>query len=92
VLEGTAANRQAIGARVTVRAGAVTQLRELRGGEGHAGHQDPAEIHIGLGDAATIDEVVVRWPDKEGSTQSFKSVEAGKRYRLRQGGALTPRN
>jgi hypothetical protein len=87
-LSGTAANRAAIGARVTVRAGGVTQMREVRGGEGHAGHQNPPELHFGLGDAAEIDEVVVRWPDKDGTTQNFKGVASAKRYRLKQGGSL----
>ncbi len=87
-LTGTASNRAALGARVTVRIGNVTQLREVRGGEGHAGHQNPPEVHFGLGDAAIIDEVVVRWPDKEGTTQSFKSVAVRRRYHLTQGETL----
>ena len=92
VLEGTAANRQAIGARISVRVGTTTQLREIRGGEGHAGHQDPSELHFGLGAAAAIDEIVVRWPDRDGLSQSFKAVATGRRYHLKQGGGLTPRN
>src|SRR5262245_45051103 len=47
--EGT--NRLAIGARVVVKAGEVTQTKDVGGGHGHYGAQDDLTLHFGLGDA-----------------------------------------
>ncbi len=56
-------NRDAIGAWVDVRIGAVTVRRELTVGGGHIGGQ-LGWLHVGLG-AATSAEVRVVWPDGE---------------------------
>jgi hypothetical protein len=56
-------NTMAVGAAVTVTAGGKTQTRTITaGGTGYAS-QGPPEAHFGLGDAASIDELTVRWPD-----------------------------
>jgi hypothetical protein len=47
-LRGRAPNTEAIGARIWVRTGGTTQLRELRAGSNFES-QDPAEAHFGLG-------------------------------------------
>ena len=84
-LEGTrGTNRAAIGARVTVTAGNITQTQEIGGGHGHFGAQDDLVLHFGLGNACEA-EVTVRWPNGDLTTQEF-SLEAGARYRLVQGG------
>ncbi|MBN2491025.1 MAG: CRTAC1 family protein [Planctomycetes bacterium] len=83
------ANRSAIGARVWVRTGDVTQIREVYGGQGHAGHQDEKVLHFGLGPHAKADEVRVRWPDSKSTEQVFRGVKARTIYQLRQGGQLT---
>jgi hypothetical protein len=77
-------NRAAIGARVTVTAGGVTQTREVGGGYGHYGAQDDLTLHFGLG-AACEAEVTVRWPDAALSEQAF-TLPAGYRFALDQGG------
>ena len=79
--EGT--NRAAIGARVTVTAGGVTQTQEVGGGHGHYGAQNDMVLHFGLG-AACEAEVTVRWPDGALTTETA-SVQSGLRYRWRQG-------
>ncbi len=61
-LEGTLSNRSAVGARVTLSAGGVTQIREVEGGGGHSNTQSTMVVHFGLGSATAIDEVTVRWP------------------------------
>jgi enediyne biosynthesis protein E4 len=61
-LRGPAANSEAIGARVEIRAAGRTQMRELRAGSNFVS-QDPAVAHFGLGDAAAVERLVVRWPD-----------------------------
>ena len=87
-LEGTTANRAAIGARVQVTAGDVTQTQEVGGGYGHYGAQQDLTLHFGLG-AACKAEVTVRWPDADLSEQSF-SVGGGYRYYVVQGSEPVP--
>jgi hypothetical protein len=82
---GAGSNRAAIGARVTVEAGGVTQTKEVGGGHGHYGAQDDLTQHFGLGGACEA-QITVRWPDAALTTQSFK-LNAGYRYTLEQGGA-----
>ena len=62
-LEQPAANRDAIGAWVEVRAGDDVSVREVTVGGGHVGGQ-LGWIHVGLGDNAQAD-VRVQWPDGE---------------------------
>jgi hypothetical protein len=82
-LRGTGANGAAIGARVTVTAGGVTQTRDVGGGHGHYGAQDDTTVHVGLGSACEA-EVEVRWPDGELTRERF-TLPAGYRYELTQG-------
>jgi hypothetical protein len=60
-LMGTKSNRDGIGARVQLQAGRTTQIRELDGGNGYAG-ESTRRIHFGIGTAAKIDRLQVRWP------------------------------
>ncbi len=55
-------NRDAIGARIYVTAGGVTQMREQYAGGGHFGGQQPLIRNIGIGENETIDRIEVRWP------------------------------
>jgi hypothetical protein len=80
---GAGSNRAAIGARVTVTAGGVTQTQEVGGGYGHYGAQNDLVLHFGLGEACEA-EVSVRWPDQALTTQQFRAP-AGHRYELTQG-------
>ncbi len=61
-LEGAVKNRDAVGARVTVKAGALTMMREVDGGNGYSG-QSMLRLHFGLGAAAKADSVEIAWPD-----------------------------
>jgi enediyne biosynthesis protein E4 len=62
-LEQAGPNRDAIGAKIEVRAGDQTAFRERTIGAGHVGGQ-LGWIHLGLG-AATEAQVRVTWPDGE---------------------------
>jgi len=57
----TCSNRSAIGARVTVKWKGQQQVQEVSGGSGFCA-QNQRRLHFGLGSAATVDTVTVRWP------------------------------
>jgi len=61
-LSGTDCNRAAIGARVTVKSGNLTQLRQVEGGMGCHGSQNSLVQHFGFNDRTAIDWVEVEWP------------------------------
>ena len=85
--DGQSANRTGIGAKVTVSAGGVSQVQELTGGYGHMGMENDTVLHFGLGACAGAANVSVRWPDAQGSTQTFDAVAADQLVELRQGDA-----
>ncbi len=60
-LIGVRSNRDAIGARVRLQAGGVTQIREVNGGNGYAS-QSMRRLHFGLGSATKIDTIEIHWP------------------------------
>jgi hypothetical protein len=83
-LTGTASNRDAIGARIRIRAGQLTQIREIDGGNGYAG-QSTKRAHFGLGAAKTIDEVEIRWPD--GRVEKLGPLPSNRLHKITEGGA-----
>ena len=86
-LVGKGANRSAIGARITLVAGGLTQIREIRSGSGLGNHQDPPEACFGLGAAIAVDALVVRWPDGKLTEQKFTGIEADQFVTITQGAA-----
>ncbi len=60
-LVGTASNRFGVGARVMVRNGGITQMREMKAGGSFASSNDP-RAHFGLGKPAVVEELTVKWP------------------------------
>jgi hypothetical protein len=60
-LEGTTANRDAIGARITWTAGGVKRSRLKTSGGSYLSSSDPREV-LGLGPATKVDWVEIRWP------------------------------
>ncbi len=81
-LVGTKSNRMAIGARVTVYAGNMAQMDEVRGGGGYNSSND-TRLHFGLGKEATMSKVEVRWPS--GLHQGFKDVPGDAIYEIDEG-------
>ncbi|NIL99549.1 MAG: hypothetical protein GTO33_01030 [Acidobacteria bacterium] len=71
-LSDPGANREAIGARVTVLAGDLRQRRTMTRGSSYLSSRD-ASLHIGIGAAASAD-VTVTWPD--GKRETFNAVPA----------------
>ena len=60
-LTGTASNRDAIGANITVEMGGRTIHRQQKAGTSMFSTNDP-RILIGLGDAEEVDRLTVQWP------------------------------
>src|SRR5437763_3825959 len=58
---GSKSNRDGIGARVKVVAGALTQLDEVRSGGSYISQSD-LRLHFGLEKRTKIDLIEVRWP------------------------------
>jgi hypothetical protein len=85
-LRGTKSNRDAIGARVTVTAGGVSQTAEVRGGGSYLSTHDP-RLHFGLGKAKKVDRIEVRWPS--GLVQEFQGL-AAEDWLLAEGGEPMP--
>ncbi|MEM1178133.1 MAG: CRTAC1 family protein [Acidobacteriota bacterium] len=85
-LRQNGANTRAVGAEVRVRADGRTVLRQVAAGNNFVS-QDPAVIHVGLGDASSVDEVEIRWPDGEFEVLEGVDVNQPLRY-LR--GSRTP--
>src|SRR5947209_8158943 len=73
-LEGGRPNRFGIGARVSVTAGGRAQIAEARAGHSYASTSDP-RLHFGLGAAARVDRILVRWPGGGVSTLGRVTVD-----------------
>ena len=73
-LVGTRSNRDGIGARVEVYAGSKRWTQERVAGSGYLS-QDDSRLHFGLGDAAAIDKIIVRWPSGREQTLEKQNVD-----------------
>ncbi len=60
-LVGAKSNRSAIGARVTVTAGARRQVQEVRSGSTFLSQSD-LRLHFGLADSETVSKIEIEWP------------------------------
>ncbi len=69
-------NRDAIGAKVTLEAGSLELVRELRAGEGFAS-QSSRTLLIGIGRNSAVQSLQVRWPS--GRTSRVEGVPSGSR-------------
>jgi hypothetical protein len=85
---GTKSNTAAIGARVTVTAGGVSQFMQVRSGSSYLSQND-LRLHFGLGENAVMDKVEVSWPS--GAKQVLRNVEAGFIYTIVEAGDIRQR-
>jgi enediyne biosynthesis protein E4 len=81
-LVGVKCNRDAIGARVSVTAGGLTQIDEVRSADSYVSSSD-VRLHFGMGDVARIEKVEIRWPD--GSLELRAGLASNQEYIIRQG-------
>lgn len=59
-LVGTLSNRDGVGAQVTVTAGGQSQIAEVHSGRAFQSHFG-TRLHFGLGTAAAVEEIKIRW-------------------------------
>jgi hypothetical protein len=81
-LVGTKSNRAAIGARVTVTAGKLVQIDEVRGGSGYLSSNDQ-RLHFGLGSELAMKEIKIEWPS--GLTEELHDVPSDYLYTVVEG-------
>jgi hypothetical protein len=81
-LVGSKSNRDAIGARIRIVAGSISQIREIASGGSYLSQSD-LRASFGLGQAAQADSVEVRWPS--GQVDGFSNVKANKFYVITEG-------
>jgi len=74
-LQGRKSNRLAIGARVQITAGKMTQTEEVRSGGSYLSQND-LRVHFGLGAATKVDSVEIRWPSGAVEKISTKDLKA----------------
>ena len=85
-LRGNHCNRDAIGARVTVKTKQHTFSQSVRAGDSYL-TQSSLRLHFGLGTADAIQDVTVLWPS--GHSQKILNIQPNEFYRLEEGQAAT---
>jgi enediyne biosynthesis protein E4 len=86
-LQSTKSNRLAIGARVQITAGGITQSDEIRSGGSYLSQND-LRLHFGLGSAKSIDSLEIRWPSGLVEKIPGRSLPIDKHYFILEGKGL----
>ena len=87
-LIGTGMNRDAIGARVRVTTGSITQRRDVIAGSSYLSQHD-RRLHFGFGAAREADVLEVRWP--AGKIETMRAVPAGQIVTIQEGKGIISR-
>jgi len=72
-LKGCSLNKSAIGARIKVKAGGKTYIREVSGGGGFHS-QDMMFQHFGISNSTIVDSIIVTWTT--GNVQKLSNIQA----------------
>lgn len=86
-LAGTKTNRLAIGARLKIVAGGMTQTAQIHSGGSYLSQHD-LRVHFGLGTATKIDSVEVHWPS--GVVDVLKNLAPDHFYSVLEGKGVVP--
>lgn len=81
-LQGAGRNGAAVGARVTVQAGGLTQVEEVRSGSSYCSQNEP-RLLFGLAAAERADRVEIRWP--AGGTEVLSGISADQYLAVTEG-------
>ena len=88
-LAGTKSNRLALGARLKLVAGGITQTEEIRSGGSYLSNND-FRVHFGLNDATKIDSLEIKWPS--GKVETIKDIKADQFYAVLEGSGIVDRD
>jgi len=88
-LIGTRSNRDGSGARIEIKAGLLTQTAEARTNSSFESASDP-RLHFGLGQAKTVDSIVVRWPS--GKVDTIPQQSADQQLEIKEGQGVVRSN
>jgi hypothetical protein len=77
-----ASSRDALGARITMKARSHLFVDEVRSGSSYDSNND-VRVHFGLGSASKLDSVQVRWPS--GLVETFDNLSVDKIHTLKEG-------
>ena len=86
-LLGTKSNRDAIGARVRIFHGDMSQSRMVKGGSSYLS-QSELPLTFGLGKRDGIDRLVIDWPN--GGTEEYKNLAADRAYECVESKGINP--
>jgi hypothetical protein len=86
-LQGTKSNRLAIGARLKLVAGGMSQTEEIHSGGSYLSQND-LRVHFGLNTATKVESVEIRWPD--GKLEVLKNLDVDKFYSVLEGEGIVP--
>jgi hypothetical protein len=81
--DGSRSNRSAVGARVTVKAGDLVQVREVTAGRGYLS-QSELPLTFGLGKASHVDSIRIQWPGVKGGKTELGGLAPNKTHVIRQ--------
>ena len=79
-------SRDAIGARITMKAGTRLFVDEVRSGSSYDSNND-MRVHFGLGSATKLDSVQVRWPS--GLLEQFDNFAVDSIHTLEEGAGVS---
>jgi hypothetical protein len=82
-LVGVKSNRDAVGARISIKVNGKPQMREVVLGDGY-GSENSLRQHFGLGNATSVDELTVKWP-ASGTVQTFKNIPGNRIIEITEG-------
>jgi len=80
-LQGSKSNRSAIGAQVRVFWNGMQQVQQVSGGSGFCA-QNQRRLHFGLGKAAGVDRIEIRWPS--GRVQIIRAPAMNRIHRIEE--------
>jgi hypothetical protein len=83
-LQGTACNRDAVGARMTWSFGGQKRSRLKRGGGSYLSSHDAREV-LGAGAAERIDALEITWPQPSGRVERFTDLPVDRYIRIVEG-------
>jgi enediyne biosynthesis protein E4 len=90
-LQGATCNRDAIGAIISWSAGGMKRSRLKTGGGSYLSSHDPREV-LGLGKAAKLDWLEIKWPAPSGKVERFTDVPVDKYLTITEGKGLGANN